>query len=42
MILYHRPVSFIVTDLNHRFYEKTDIVTIFFDINLNLCQARKS
>lgn len=30
MILYHRPAPFIVTDLNHRFYEKNDIVIIFF------------
>lgn len=42
MILYHRPAPFIVTDLNHRFYEKNDIVIIFFDIDLNLRQPRKS
>lgn len=42
MILYHRPVPFIVTSSHHRFLEKTDIMTIFFDIDLNLRQPRKS
>ena len=42
MILYHRPGPFIVTDLNHRFYEKNDNEIIFFDIDLNLRQPRKS